>query len=95
MTEQRFRGGHADELQDFYVRFVFSDAPINIGVLTYLEGGREEDFSVDEVIDAALVSAAQIGAEEICKEADEVTIDDVVVSNLDAVISRIKEREAA
>jgi len=84
-----------DGVQDFYVRFVFSDAPINIGVLTYLESSHDWDFLADEVIEAALESAAQIGAEGICKEADEVTIDDVVVSNLDAAISRIKEREAA
>lgn len=95
MTEQRFRGGYTDGVQDFYVRFVFSDAPINIGVLAYLEGGYDQDFLADEVIEAALVAAAQIGAERICKEADEVTIDDVVISNLDAVISRIEEREAA
>ena len=81
MTKQRFSGGYIDGQQDFYVRFVFNHAPINISILTNLESyDYEQDFSAHEVIEAALSEAAFIGIEGFCREADEVSIDDVVVA---------------
>ena len=77
---QKFRGAYTDYEQEFYVRFVFSEAPVNIGILTFLESyDDEEELSAEDIIDAALRSAAQIGIAEECKEADEISIDDVVV----------------
>ena len=82
MTKQRFKGGYTDGVQDFYVLFVVSDAPINIGILVNLEShDSEQDFSAHEVIEAALVEAALVGLEGHCRESDEVSIDNVVLKD--------------
>lgn len=96
MTEQRFRGDYAAEGQLFCVQFIFNEPTININVLVNLESyDDEEDFSAEEVITAALREATHLGIADACKEACEVEIEREVVNDLDAAISRIKEREAA